>query len=125
MALSAHTDNPYRDPPPGLQLLHCLKNTAIGGDSILIDGFMAAKILAEENEAHARELSRHAVPFRFCDGVADICSRLPVLDVAAGGGLRAVNYNNRSLAALDIPADEQPAYYAAYRHFSEILGVPG
>lgn len=125
MALSVHTDNPYRDPPPGLQLLHCLQNTAAGGDSILVDGFMAAKILAKENAAHERELSRHAVPFRFNDDVADIRNRLPILDIAPVGGLRAVNYNNRSLAALDVPNDEQPAYYAAYRHFSEILERSG
>ena len=30
-ALSAHTDNPYRRPIPGIQLLHCLKNDSVGG----------------------------------------------------------------------------------------------
>lgn len=124
MALSAHTDNPYRDPPPGLQLLHCLQNSIGGGDSVLVDGFMAAKILAEENAAHYHELSRHAVPFCFCDGAADLRSRLPILEIAPGGGTSAVNFNNRSIAALDIPGGEQPAYYAAYRHFSEILRRP-
>lgn len=29
--LPPHTDNPYRDPVPGLQLLHCLKAAAVGG----------------------------------------------------------------------------------------------
>ena len=125
LALSVHTDNPYRDPPPGLQLLHCLQNTVTGGDSILVDGFMAAKILAEENAAHYCELSRRAVPFHFRDGAADLRNRLPILDATPDGGMRAVNFNNRSLAALDIPVDEQPAYYAAYRHFAEILQRPG
>ena len=121
MALSVHTDNPYRDPPPGLQLLHCLQNTAAGGDSVLVDGWMAAQILAAENPAHHRELSRRAVPFRFCDGAADLRNRLPVLETASDGRMRAVNFNNRSIAALDFAAAEQLAYYAAYRHFSEIL----
>ncbi len=31
--ITPHTDNPYRDPVPTLQLLHCLSNAAIGGDS--------------------------------------------------------------------------------------------
>ncbi|MEZ5593155.1 MAG: hypothetical protein R3F53_21585 [Gammaproteobacteria bacterium] len=31
--------NPYRDPTPGLQLLHCLANDAEGGDSVVVDGF--------------------------------------------------------------------------------------
>ena len=124
MGLSVHTDNPYRDPPPGLQLLHCLQNSAAGGDSILVDGFMAAKILAKENAAHWQMLAAYAAPFRFCDGKADLRSRLPILDASPSGKLLAVNFNNRSIGALDIPADEQPKYYAAYRHFADILQRP-
>ncbi len=38
LGLQAHTDNPYRDPVPTLQLLSCLENTVEGGDSIVVDG---------------------------------------------------------------------------------------
>ena len=31
VGLGVHTDNPYRDPTPGLQLLHCLESDAPGG----------------------------------------------------------------------------------------------
>jgi gamma-butyrobetaine dioxygenase len=31
VALGPHTDNPYRTPVPGLQLLHCLQNETSGG----------------------------------------------------------------------------------------------
>ena len=118
MALSVHTDNPYRDPPPGLQLLHCLQNTAAGGDSVLVDGWMAAQIpRRRKTRRTTAKLSCRAVPFRFCDGAADLRNRLPVLETAANGGMRAVNFNNRSIAALDFATDEQPAYYVAYRHF--------
>ena len=40
--LSAHTDNPYRVPVPGIQLLHCLVNETSGGLSSLVDGLAAA-----------------------------------------------------------------------------------
>lgn len=40
--LMLHTDNPYREPVPGLQLLHCIENSAEGGESILADGFAVA-----------------------------------------------------------------------------------
>ncbi len=124
LGLSVHTDNPYRDPPPSLQLLHCLQNSADGGDSILVDGFMAAKVLADENIEHWQMLSRHTVPFRFSDTHADLRSRLPILDVNAEGNLIAVNYNNRSIRTIDIANDIHPTYYEAYRHFSEILQRP-
>ena len=37
MALGPHTDNPYREPVPGIQLLHCLVNETAGGLSTLVD----------------------------------------------------------------------------------------
>lgn len=127
LGLAVHTDNPYRDPPPALQLLHCLKNTATGGDSMVVDGFKAAQILQRENAAHYDALARHAVPFQFRDRTsdrgADLQNRLPVLEVAtdATRKLHAVNFNNRALGAIDIALDAQAEYYAAYRHFAEIL----
>ncbi|MEK9860854.1 MAG: TauD/TfdA family dioxygenase, partial [Alphaproteobacteria bacterium] len=39
LGLQAHTDNPYRDPVPTMQILYCLENAAEGGDSIVVDGF--------------------------------------------------------------------------------------
>ena len=44
-ALPAHTDNPYRKPIPGIQILHCIKNSSDGGHSTLTDGFAVAKYL--------------------------------------------------------------------------------
>ena len=42
LGLQAHTDNPYRDPVPTIQILYCLENSASGGDSTVVDGFNAA-----------------------------------------------------------------------------------
>ncbi len=121
MGLSVHTDNPYRDPPPGLQLLHCLQNAASGGKSVLVDGFAAAEMLREENPEHFRQLSERALPFHFSDGNCDLRSRFPVIETAGESEIRAVRFNNRSLAAAEIPADEAGAYYSAYRRFAEML----
>jgi gamma-butyrobetaine dioxygenase len=41
-AIRPHTDNPYRDPAPTVQLLHCLRAAGEGGDTGLVDGFAAA-----------------------------------------------------------------------------------
>ena len=43
--INAHTDNPYRDPFPGVQLLHCLNNTDEGGATTFCDGYAAAAAL--------------------------------------------------------------------------------
>ena len=44
-AITPHTDNPYRDPVPTVQLLHCLRAAGEGGDTGLVDGFAAAAAL--------------------------------------------------------------------------------
>ncbi len=54
LGLQAHTDNPYRDPVPTLQLLACLENTVEGGESTVVDGFMAATKLRQENRRRLR-----------------------------------------------------------------------
>src|ERR1700753_3451806 len=47
--IAPHTDNPYRDPVPTVQLLHCLDNAVEGGESGLLDGFHAAALLRDED----------------------------------------------------------------------------
>ena len=59
LGLQVHTDNPYRDPVPGLQLLHCLANAAEGGDSVVVDGFKAALTLHAEQPQAFELLTRH------------------------------------------------------------------
>ena len=38
LGLPAHTDNPYRNPVPTMQILHCLKSSTKGGETKVIDG---------------------------------------------------------------------------------------
>jgi gamma-butyrobetaine dioxygenase len=53
MAIGPHTDNPYRDPVPTVQMLHCLASAAEGGDSGLVDGFAAARLMRAEDQARS------------------------------------------------------------------------
>src|SRR5918995_1308546 len=67
LPLDPHTDNPYRDPVPGVQLLHCLVNETAGGLSTLVDGFAAARALADRDPDAFALLSRTPVRFRYQD----------------------------------------------------------
>ena len=58
LALKAHTDNPYRDPTPTIQILHCIKNSAKGGDSKVVDGFKAALKLKKKKNNYFNLLSK-------------------------------------------------------------------
>jgi len=119
--LMVHTDNPYRDPAPGLQLLHCLESEAEGGESIVVDGFMAADLLRRERPGAFELLTRHHVPFRFCDGSADLRARAPLIEFDDRGAVVAVRYNNRSIAPPDLPFEAMAGWYEACRAFAGIL----
>ncbi|MEX0349438.1 MAG: gamma-butyrobetaine dioxygenase [Paracoccaceae bacterium] len=126
LGLQAHTDNPYRDPVPGLQILYCLENSAEGGDSIVVDGFRAAQRLRDENPEGFALLACHPARFEYSgsDGVC-LRSRRPMIELSPDGELVAVRFNNRSSAPfVDIPFDRMEAYYAAYRHFAAIIDDP-
>jgi gamma-butyrobetaine dioxygenase len=122
LALGNHTDNPYRDPVPQLQLLHCLEAAEEGGESIAVDGFFAAERLRREHADDFALLARHAVPFRYVEtGKVDIRTRAPLIELDVEGEVRAVRYNNRSAAPFDLPEEIVAPYYRAYRRFGRLL----
>ena len=126
LGLQAHTDNPYRDPVPTLQILYCLENSAKGGENMVVDGFRAASRLRAENRHGFDLLAKYCARFEYA-GSEGIClrSRRPIIELAPDGELIAIRFNNRSAAAItDVPYDEMEAYYAAYRRLGEIIEDP-
>jgi gamma-butyrobetaine dioxygenase len=124
VGLGVHTDNPYRDPTPGLQLLHCLEADAPGGDTLLVDGFRAAEVLRRRHPEAFDLLARLPLPFRFEDGAADLRAATPIISTDFEGRVTAVHFNNRSMATLDLPEAQILPWYRAYRRFAAILREP-
>jgi gamma-butyrobetaine dioxygenase len=121
LGLGAHTDNPYRDPTPTLQLLHCLSSSAGGGENTLVDGFRVAAGLSRE---HFELLARHPIRFRFADERTELENEVPVLSLDARGELQSVHYNTRSAQPFRVSEDELEAYFAAYQRFGRMLEDP-
>jgi gamma-butyrobetaine dioxygenase len=69
IALDPHTDNPYRAPVPGIQLLHCLANETSGGQSTLVDGFAVAQALRTKDPQAFEILAGTPVRFKYVDFV--------------------------------------------------------
>ncbi|MEU2392601.1 TauD/TfdA family dioxygenase [Streptomyces sp. NPDC007369] len=116
-----HTDNPYRDPVPTLQLLPCLANAAQGGDSGLVDGFHAAALLRAGDPEAYEVLTRVPVPFAFSDGRTELRAHRRLIDTDPAGRIREIRFNNRSIGTLQQPAGVLDAFHAAYRRFGELL----
>ena len=126
LGLQAHTDNPYRDPVPTVQVLYCLESSAKGGENMVVDGFAAAKRLQAKNPAGFRLLSRYCARFEYAgDSDTILKSRRPMIELAPDGELIAIRFNNRSCAPItDVPFDDMAAYYLAYRQLAEIIDDP-
>lgn len=126
LGLQAHTDNPYRDPVPTIQVLYCLESSAAGGDNMVVDGFHAAQRLREESPKWFDVLSRYCARFEFCGSEGTMLqARRPMIELSPDGQLQAVRFNNRSAAAItDVPYAEMDTYYSAYRRLGEIIDDP-
>jgi gamma-butyrobetaine dioxygenase len=123
LGLQPHTDNPYRDPVPTLQLLACLENTVSGGESAVIDGFKAVERLKGEDESYFDVLTRIPARFEYAGspGVR-LRAKRPIIELGPDGELMAVRFNNRSLApVIDASYHDMAEFYSAYRRFAELI----
>tara|TARA_B100002051_G_C16635127_1_gene585464 strand:+ start:3 stop:1148 length:1146 start_codon:yes stop_codon:yes gene_type:complete len=123
LGLQAHTDNPYRDPVPTMQILYCLENSTSGGDSKVVDGFKAAILLKEQNQEYFDLLTKYCARFEYKgDEKTHLESRRPMIELSPDGEIIAIRFNNRSTAPItDVPYNYMEDYYNAYRQFSEII----
>ena len=124
LALGAHTDNPYRDPTPTLQLLHCLVSSTLGGESTLVDGFRVAADLRARDPAAFDLLARTPLGFRYRDADTELEAEWPVITVDARGSVQAIRFNTRSAAPLRVAPELVEPWYAAYRAFGRALAAP-
>jgi gamma-butyrobetaine dioxygenase len=132
LPIAPHTDNPYRDPVPTVQLLHCLETAVEGGDSGLVDGFAAAAALRREDPAAFGVLTTTPVTFAYSDATASLRATRPMIGLDPAGRIREIRFNNRSLQpwrpppaiSADSARTRGAAFYAAYRAFARLLGEP-
>ena len=124
MALTPHTDNPYREPPPTLQLLHCLASSVRSGETILVDGFAAADVLQAEHPESYSHLARWPVRWRYGDDNTELVSDASVLELGPGGALVGIRFNERARCPSLLDPDVVDEHLLALRRFAEILDRP-
>ena len=123
--LDLHTDNPYRDPAPTVQLLHAIVIDDGGGETLFVDGFAHAEALRREAPDAFDVLARQPVRFTFTAGSGERWSSAwPILDVDPKGALRAVRLNHRSLDLAEGDPEEIERWYDAYLAFYRRLHAP-
>lgn len=124
VGLPLHTDNPYRDPSPTVQLLHCLAAADTGGNSHFADGFHAAERLRREYPEYFAVLSTTQLMFRFHDNAVDLRDSKPMIQTDAAGRICAIHVNHRSMEVPKLGVAQSRLFYAAYHRFTELLSAP-
>jgi gamma-butyrobetaine dioxygenase len=124
IALDPHTDNPYRTPVPGIQLLHCLVNETSGGLSTLVDGFAVAQALRAHEPEAFRILSTTPVRFRYIDVDTELTASAPPIELDVTGELKAIHFSPRLDFVPLFPRAQLEAYYRARRSFDHRLRAP-
>ncbi|MEO6125047.1 MAG: TauD/TfdA family dioxygenase [Ilumatobacteraceae bacterium] len=121
IALGAHTDNPYRTPPPGIQLLHCLVNETTGGASTLVDGLAVIDQLDREQPNAVELLATTAVRYRFRDETTDIVSVRPIVDRDFDGTVTGLRYSPKLDELPVLPVGEMQRFQAARVRLAQLL----
>jgi alpha-ketoglutarate-dependent taurine dioxygenase len=121
LGLGLHTDNPYREPVPGFQVLHVLVSSPDGGESLFGDGFAIAEHLRSISPDAFAILTRMPVPFLYRSKNAELYAERPLIQLTCSGEVSAVHYNSRSIAPLRLAARDARPFYAAYRRFAALL----
>lgn len=122
--LNAHTDVVNRHNLPGLQFLHCIEFEAEGGESILVDGFEAARRLREQHPEQHDLLASVEVPYVFVDQGHDVRSHERVITLDTDGNHTEVRMHSALLGAIDLDPELIEPFYAAWRTFGMILRDP-
>jgi gamma-butyrobetaine dioxygenase len=124
VALGPHTDNPYREPVPGIQLLHCLVNETTGGWSTLVDALAVTDQLAEEDPEGLRLLCTVPVTFRFRDADTELVARRTVVAMDDTGAITGLHYSPRLDDLPLLSPAATIAYQQARRRLAELLTDP-
>jgi len=118
-AIGPHTDNPYREPVPGIQLLHCLDNQTQGGLTTLVDSLSIAKLIQKEHPHAYKLLTEIVVRFRFTDQDCELISFHPLIEQDNLGNVLGIHYSPR-LDDLPLLSQTQTVEFQSARN---ILGI--
>ena len=118
--LSPHTDNPYRNPVPCIQLLHCIENEVSGGYSTLVDGYTVTENLKKEDLDAYKILTEVKVRFKFTDKnvVLEDWSELIQLDNEKN--FKQVRFSPRLDYVPMLEKDKLDQYYKARKKLSDL-----
>tara|TARA_B100001741_G_scaffold311346_1_gene312333 strand:- start:172 stop:1296 length:1125 start_codon:yes stop_codon:yes gene_type:complete len=122
-ALRNHMDLPWFENPPGYQFLHCLINTAEGGDSSAVDAFAVAEYLKNNEKNTFDILVNTPLKFRDKDYTQEAIRSFygPAISLTKDDDFNDIRYSIATLDTLDCHPDKMDSVYKAHHRFGNLL----
>ena len=122
-ALKNHMDLPWFETPPGYQFLHCLTNSATGGDSSAVDGFAVADYLRKNEKEIFETLINVPLKFRDKDYTQESIRgfHAPAISLTKDSDYNDIRFSVATMDALDCHPDIMEKVYKAHHKFGNLL----
>ena len=122
-ALRNHMDLPWFEIPPGYQFLHCLINSADGGQSSAVDGFAVANYLRKNEKEIFKTLV--SIPLKFKDNdytQESIRSfHAPAITLTKDNDFNDIRFSVATMDILDCHPDKMERVYKAHHRLGNLL----
>ncbi len=119
LPLAPHTDNPYRNPVPCIQILHCIVNEVNGGYSTLVDGYTVTEALKKENPEYFDILTKVKVRFQFIDKDVVLEDWSELIQLDEDKNFKQVRFSPRLDFVPILEKKELDLYYKARKKISD------
>jgi len=122
-ALQNHMDLPWFENPPGYQFLHCLVNSAKGGDSSAVDAFAVAEYLKNNDKDTFDTLTNIPLKFRDKDYTQEAHRSFygTAISLTKDGDYNDVRFSTATMDALDCHPDQMDKVYKSHHKFGKLL----
>jgi len=122
-ALRNHMDLPWFETPPGYQFLHCLINSAEGGDSSAVDGFAVADFLRKNEKEIFKILVNVPLKFRDKDYTQEAIREFyaSAISLTKDNDYNDIRFSVATMDTLDCHPDIMNKVYKAHHRFGNLL----
>ena len=119
LALAPHTDNPYRNPVPCIQILHCIENEVNGGLSTLVDGLTVTEKIKKDHSEFYKILTKTKVRFQFIDQDVFLEDWAEMIQLDEQNELKQVRFSPRLDFVPLLDKETLELYYSARNKIAE------
>ena len=118
--LAPHTDNPYRNPVPCIQILQCIENEVTGGLSTLVDGYTVSEKLKQDFPDYYKILTEVKIRFQFIDQTIILEDWAEMIKLDESGNFKQVRFSPRLDFVPLIDKEKLELFYSARKKLSEL-----